>query len=222
MGCESSAETMQGKKIVFSYFDLYGRGEPGRMMLSHAKVDFVDDRIANEAWPSLKGSKFGGNGLPIITLTNGKMISQSQAVYRLLGRQYGYYPTNVEIQLEHDWIADNYVDLFAKIAPAIFFEKDPVAKQKLCDDLFGNIMPNFFNAHKRYFTSPGKFLFGDTLTVADFLMGKLYTDYFNNPNCPHGEDWKKVLAGAPEFEAYGKRFSMEMAPYLAKRPKCPL
>ena len=32
-------------KIVFSYFDVYGRGEPGRMMLAHAGADYVDERI---------------------------------------------------------------------------------------------------------------------------------------------------------------------------------
>ena len=140
----------------------------------------------------------------------------------MLARQYGYYPTDVEVQLEHDWVVDSYVDVFAKIAPAIFFEKDPVEKQKKCDDLFNNVLPNFLNAIKKYFTSPGKFLFGDTLTLADFVVGKLYVDYFANPNCPHGEEWKRVLAGTPEFDAYGKRFSAENAAYLAKRPVCPL
>ena len=143
MGCESSADTMQKKKIVLSYFDVYGRAEPVRMMLSHAKVDFVDDRIAFEAWPALKMSKFGGGGLPMITLNNGKMIGQTMPILRLLARQYGYYPTNVEVQLEHDWVVDNYSDVFAKVNPAIFMEKDAVKKQDLCDQLFQKQLPAF-------------------------------------------------------------------------------
>lgn len=52
------------------------------------------------------------------------------AVYRLIARKHGYYPSDTEQQLEHDWIVDNYNDVFAKIAPAIFFEKDPVEAKK--------------------------------------------------------------------------------------------
>lgn len=223
MGCESSAETMSKKKIVLSYFDLYGRAEPIRMLLSHAKVDFVDDRVANEAWPALKAGKFAAAGsMPVLTLNNGKMLNQTFPILRLLARQYGYYPTNVEVQLEHDWVCDEYADCFPKIADAIFFEKDPTKKAEKGDELFSKLLPGFLEKIKKYLNSPGKFLFGDALTLADFVVGKMYTDYFNNPNSPAGPEFKAVLAQCPEFDAYGKRFSMEMAAYLEKRPKCPL
>ena len=40
-------------KVLF-YFDLYGRGEPIRMLLTHAKVDFVDNRISNEEFAQMR------------------------------------------------------------------------------------------------------------------------------------------------------------------------
>ena len=59
MGCEESADVKTKKsKFTFSYFDIYGRGEPGRMMLHHAKVQYVDDRIPMDMWPQLKNEKF--------------------------------------------------------------------------------------------------------------------------------------------------------------------
>ena len=36
------------------YFDLYGRAEPIRMMLTHAKVPFEDIRINGETMKSMK------------------------------------------------------------------------------------------------------------------------------------------------------------------------
>ena len=143
MGCEASAETiakreemrdkikafMNKGKMTFSYFDVYGRGEPGRMMLAHAKVDYIDDRIANEDWPDLKKTKFAGMGLPVLTLPDGRVLDQSIPIYRLMAKQLGYYPTDVDVQAEHDWVVDNYVDAFGQIAPALFFEKDPAVKQ---------------------------------------------------------------------------------------------
>ena len=36
------------------YFDLYGRGEPIRMLLSHAKVEFEDRRLTNEEFAQMR------------------------------------------------------------------------------------------------------------------------------------------------------------------------
>lgn len=141
------------------------------------------------------------------------------AVYRIIARKNGYYPDDVEQCLEHDWICDNYNDVFVKIAPAVFFEKDPVEAKKKQDTLFNEILPQFFTRHVKFFTNPGKFLFGDKILMADFLVGKIYVDYFANPKCPCKDRWDGLISKFPYFETYGKRFAAEMANYLAKRPE---
>ena len=131
MGCDSSAEAAsQEKKLILSYFDTYGRGEPARMMLSHAKVDFIDDRISFKDWPGLKESKFGGTGLPVLTVPSGKQLDQSHSIFRLIARRNGYYPSNVEVQLDHDWIIENYDDVFIPTLDATVQEKDPVKREE--------------------------------------------------------------------------------------------
>ncbi len=42
------------------YFNFYGRGEPIRMLLNHANIEFVDKRYEFSEWPAIKGSfEFG-------------------------------------------------------------------------------------------------------------------------------------------------------------------
>ena len=70
MGCEPAP-----RQLVFSYFDLYGRGEPTRMMLNHANVQFVDDRVPMEEWHKLKNRQpYNGRSLPILQILDGRTI----------------------------------------------------------------------------------------------------------------------------------------------------
>lgn len=45
-------------KFTVYYFNVKGRGEIVRLMLTAAGVDFEDHRVQGEEWPKLKPSKF--------------------------------------------------------------------------------------------------------------------------------------------------------------------
>lgn len=45
-------------KYTVYYFNIKGRGEIVRLMLTAAGVDFEDHRVQGEEWPKLKSSKF--------------------------------------------------------------------------------------------------------------------------------------------------------------------
>lgn len=44
-------------KYVYHYFDIRGRGEPGRMLFAMAGIPFQDERIPQSDWPQYKASK---------------------------------------------------------------------------------------------------------------------------------------------------------------------
>jgi len=52
------------------YFDLMGRGEPIRLLLNHAGVQFKDERFTFEEWPKIKPTAVGGS-LPNIRFEDG-------------------------------------------------------------------------------------------------------------------------------------------------------
>ena len=54
------------------YFDAYARGESIRILLSHAKVSFIDERVSFPDWPARKASgELPGNQMPA-WVENGK------------------------------------------------------------------------------------------------------------------------------------------------------
>jgi glutathione S-transferase len=72
-------------KPTLHYFAGYGRAEAIRMLLTHAKVEFKDERIGFGDWPALKASgKFPGGVVPVWE-TDGHFLNQTQSILRMLG-----------------------------------------------------------------------------------------------------------------------------------------
>ena len=80
------------------YFDAYGRAEQLRLLLNHAGQAFEDVRFTREQWGKAKvdeSEKWGYGQLPVLE-KEGKFYPQSDSILRLLGREFGYYPTDAE------------------------------------------------------------------------------------------------------------------------------
>lgn len=65
-------------KPVFTYFDLYGRGEAIRMALVHSKTNFEDNRVGGESWAAFKASGKCNNGQVPVLEVNGQALNQSE------------------------------------------------------------------------------------------------------------------------------------------------
>ena len=95
------------------YFDIYGRAEAIRMLLSHAKVAYENVYINGEKLQELKASgvlEFGQ--VPMLETEDGKHLVQSWSILRFLGRKYGYYPDDPETAWKVDSTIDAVEDYF--------------------------------------------------------------------------------------------------------------
>ena len=101
------------------YFDFYGRADPIRMLLTHAKVEFENVILNPETIKELKSSgKLEFGQIPMLELDDGKCLCQSWAILRYLGRKYGYYPEeNPETAFKIDSMMDaveDYLNAYLK------------------------------------------------------------------------------------------------------------
>ena len=77
--------------MKFTYFNLFGRGEPIRMAMWKAGVEYEDVRfgLGSEEWNTLKASgelEFGQ--VPMLTLDDGTKLFQTTAIINYLGQTY--------------------------------------------------------------------------------------------------------------------------------------
>ena len=205
-------------EYTVTYFPVYARGEPTRMILAHAKADWEDKIVSGDSWKELKPSVPGGQ-IPALTLADGKMIVQSVAMARFVAKKFGYYPTDDVQALEVDMIIDSTYcdkDVFMKImGPNFAKEEEKEAKIKAA---FEEGLPALLKVIDPYLGDG--WLVGDKLSLADFFIGATYVNCMTNPKARFGvEDgkWKAWLEANPKFDAYGKRFAAELKDYLDNR-----
>lgn len=118
------------------------RGEPIRMLLSHAKVKFHDKRISMEEWPSQKKSMPYGQ-MPALELKDGTKLGQSASIVRMLGQKYGYYPEDPMRAYMADQLVDAYLDILGKIYKPFFLPEDK--REEQYDLIFGKLIPGFLD-----------------------------------------------------------------------------
>ena len=126
------------------YFDIYGRAEPFRFLLWHAKVEYEDIRIKGEEWPKLRAEnpeKFEFGQLPMFE-ENGVFISQSNSIMRYLGKRFGYYPIDAMESWQADSIVDSIADFLANLIKSMS-EPDPTKKKELEVKIFTEHLPKW-------------------------------------------------------------------------------
>jgi len=112
-------------KLKLSYFDIEGKAEPTRLALILSKTPFEDDRVSFADWAALKPQTPMGQ-LPVLTIDDGPMRTQSNAMLRWVGATFSktLYPTERLLDVEE---AMGVVeDLQQDLAPALYMAMRPV------------------------------------------------------------------------------------------------
>ncbi|CDW89050.1 glutathione s-transferase [Stylonychia lemnae] len=207
--------------IKLHYFNIYGRIEPIRMLLNHAKVPYTENLISYQDWPKFKTSGICEfEQIPVVEIGD-KKLSQSKAILRYLGKLHGYYPADPY----HAYLADSYMDSFDDISPAFFqarSEKDAEKQKVLYDKLFNQTYPKWCQAIENRIQQnvTRKFLVGEKLSIADFSFAGRHFGLVKNPLSPIQNDLQAQFSKFKGLSEYADNLEAIFKDYLEARPKC--
>lgn len=159
------------------YFDVPGKAEAIRLLLTHAGVTFEDIRFTPEEWPKYK-DKFELKQVPVLE-EDGKMYCQSLAILEYLGKKYGYLPKkNYEQHYKIMKTIYTAEELFQRtyfiMSPSSPYNEEDKEKQK--QKLFKETGPVFLKSLEKTLGGKRKnnFIIGRKYTIADFCLLGLY------------------------------------------------
>lgn len=154
--------------LEVTYFDYPGgRGEEVRLALNIAGVDFDDNRLSFDAFGKIKPDlQFGS--LPILKVNNSFVLAQTNAILRLIGRQYGLHPDDPFEAARHDAFMEAVEELRQRIAPTLRMN-DAAEKKAAREELSAIYIPHWGLCVERLIGS-GPFVGGDVPSVADIKL----------------------------------------------------
>jgi prostaglandin-H2 D-isomerase / glutathione transferase len=152
-------------KLVLTYFDFDGsRGEAARLAMHLAGIAFEDKRIARSDWAAIRDAT-PYQSLPILEV-DGKVIAQSNAINRYVGKLAGLYPKDDWQAALADELMDAIEDITYKIGNTFALEGE--AKKKAREALATGSIPRFLRQFEARLKEGGSEWFVEKrLTVAD-------------------------------------------------------
>ena len=149
-----------------TYFNIRGRAELIRLILTQAGVQYEDKRITKEEWGELK-PKTPYGCVPILEV-EGKTLSGSLEIARFVAERHGLAGSNdlenAEIAGIMDCIRD-FVLAFVKFV----FEKDETRKAELKKKFDEEDTPRYLSLLEKRVTAQG-WLYGSKVTYVDLAF----------------------------------------------------
>lgn len=151
-----------------TYFDIDGgRGEPIRIALHAAGIDFVDERIAFADFQEIrKGVRF--TCLPVLEI-DGEPVTQSNAISRYVGKMAGLYPADDLQALYCDEALGAIEDVSNQVGRTFFLQGDELreAREKLVNGWLTIYIKGLAELLER---GGGKYFADQRLTIADLKV----------------------------------------------------
>ncbi|XP_062612166.1 glutathione S-transferase 1-like [Saccostrea cucullata] len=152
------------------YFEIKARAEIIRLTLTAAGQEFEDKRFTREEWLKVKPT-IPQNQLPCLQVDD-RIIPQSGAILRYIGRAFGLYGENNDESTQIDVILGANDD-FLKYVITAWYEKDETKQAELKKDLEENKLPQFFNLMEGILMENNggdAFFVGNKMSIADLLL----------------------------------------------------
>ena len=157
---------MSGYKLTYFDFD-GGRGEPVRIALHAAGIDFEDERLSFAEFGEMR-HKLRFSSLPVLEI-DGNVVTQSNAILRYVGKMAGLYPDDDLQALYCDEVLDALEDVNHYIVPTLFLQGDELRAAR--EKLVAGWLTVYLKGLGQLLTRGGnKYFADDHLTVADLKM----------------------------------------------------
>lgn len=194
-----------------TYFDFRALAEPARLVFALKGVEYEDNRIARDNWPQHKANYPWGS-LPVLE-EGGKMLAQSNAILRYLGKKYNLVGDNDFETAQVDELLEAMVDLRKESFSAVM-EKDEAKKATLVETVKKETYPKYLKRFSEILEkNGGKYFVGKNITVADINIAN-YLQIFS-------EVFEGILNDYPLVKAHQDTVfnTPGIKEWVAKRPK---
>ena len=169
-------------KYKLTYFDFDGgRGEPIRIALHAAGIDFEDNRLSfPDFMEQREGLRF--NALPELEI-DGEIITESNAIGRYVGKLAGLYPEDAMQALYCDEVVGVLEDMLHRVGPTFGLEGDELkaAREKLVDGWLTVYVSGLGDLLAR---GGGEYFADNRLTIAD-LKAFVHTNWLSSGQLDH-------------------------------------
>lgn len=193
-------------KPVVHYFEIWGRGEPIRMMLWAAKVPYENKFVPlpkEEGWKDVRDD-YEFKAVPALDI-DGKRLTQTSSIMRYIARKYGMAPEDPYQEYLVDSVCEVMQDIFMGMMPLFRAapEEKMAATKKFTEETLEVKIGYIENRLKK--NSNQDYLVGDKITVADVMYLNAYYSMWldeNNKNEERNALYKAAFDKHPVFVKY--------------------
>lgn len=203
---------MSAPQIKVSYFDMHGRADLTRLILTFAKVPFVDERLSFAQWAEIKHTT-PLRKAPLMQV-DGKTYVQSMAMARYAAKVAGLYPSDTLEAFHAEMISDTLCELFEMFVDINFHTKDAATKAEKSAAFVSEAAPLKLGMLEGLVR--GKFFMGDEPSFVDIQLfdtvhNALYKKIpgFSATEFPKLEAIAERIKADPNVAAYLKKHNLE-------------
>lgn len=143
------------------------------MALCAAGIDFVDHRVAQQAWAALKPETPYG-AVPVLEVEGRAPLAQSNAILSYIGYQHGLLPKDPWEAAQHVAILESVEELRHELAPT-GKHSDPAAKKQAREEFVRGPLERWSRAVERQVKGP--FVAGEAISVADVKIQQIMSSF---------------------------------------------